>query len=78
VNLALRQLGWGRAIGERSWVIRLGYAIESAQYKKLEAIVMSQVTYSGEDIARLGQAIYQKLHEQLESIDNIGKIVAIC
>jgi hypothetical protein len=39
---------------------------------------MSQITYSGEDIARLGQAIYQKLHEQLESVDNIGKIVAIC
>jgi hypothetical protein len=38
---------------------------------------MSQVTYSGEEIARLGQAIYQKLHQQLESIDNIGKIVAI-
>jgi hypothetical protein len=38
---------------------------------------MSQVTYSGEEIARLGKAIYQKLHAQLESVDNIGKIVAI-
>jgi hypothetical protein len=38
---------------------------------------MSQVTYSGEEIARLGKAIYQKLHAQLESVDNIGTIVAI-
>jgi hypothetical protein len=38
---------------------------------------MSQMTYSGKEIARLGKAIYQKLHAQLESVDNIGKIVAI-
>jgi hypothetical protein len=69
-------VGEGRSVSDRG-SLRLGYAIESEQYKKLEAIVMSQVTYNGEDIARLGQAIYQKLHEQLESVDNIGKIVAI-
>ena len=38
---------------------------------------MSQVTHSGEDVARLGKAIYHKLHPQLESGDNVGKIVAI-
>ncbi len=38
---------------------------------------MSQVTYGGEEIARLGKAIYHQLHTQLESIENIGKIVAI-
>jgi hypothetical protein len=43
----------------------------------LEAIFMSQLTYSGEDIARLGKAIYLKLQTQLESMENIGKIVAI-
>jgi hypothetical protein len=39
---------------------------------------MSQMADSGEDIARLGKAIYQKLHAQLKSVDNVGKIVAIC
>ncbi len=38
---------------------------------------MSQVTYSGEEIARLGKAVYHRLQTQLESVENIGKIVAI-
>ena len=38
---------------------------------------MSQVTYSGEDVARLGKEVYDKLQTQLESVENMGKIVAI-
>lgn len=38
---------------------------------------MSQVTHRGEDVARLGKAVYDKLQTQLESVENMGKIVAI-
>lgn len=38
---------------------------------------MSQVTYSSEDVVRLGKALYHKLQTQLESVENIGKIIAI-
>ncbi len=39
---------------------------------------MSHITsYSGEDIARLGKALYYKIQTQLESVENIGKLVAI-
>ena len=38
---------------------------------------MSQVNYSGEDVARLGKEVYDKLQTQLESVENMGKIVAI-
>ena len=38
---------------------------------------MSQLTYGGNEIARRGQESYAKIRGQVESAENIGKIIAI-
>ena len=38
---------------------------------------MRQSEYSGEEIGRQGQELYQQLRERVETPDNIGKVISI-